>query len=1244
MTTLTDHDFPTTLATSTVSLRILQPGADERVVPLSTGKCTVGSSDRCQVHLTDAQVRPLHCLIVHEATGTSVTRWAPGALLNDQDFATAPFQPGDCLQIGEVQLLLVAEAIDSSTPQNEPEPPSVPVASNPFAMPAAVVTNSAFAPPASFAPPISPVVQPTKEPTAPVANVVSPLEAAPHFDRLKLANDGARKRCRKLVGALRTKRTEASSFEQRIDELEQQLTVALAEREQIFTQLSQLQGDAGERESQSSEEIDRLISELTAAYEKAGEAEAKLEEHVQEGEQNQSELASLQGQREQWEQIRSAGELQRNKLTQALVEREQSIETLQTEVEQSREAASQAEANCAEQTATLEALQVELEQVQSEREQLVAVQAESRQRQQDAEQSQADSEQNLAVFQLELEKFQITSRNTEQELFESKSALENLQTEFAPLAEERDQLATKRTEYQLREQGWEHELTSRDSQIETLSGEIEQLRTTLAEANQGAASQVSQVENFEQQLGLLTNERDQLLAAQAEQVQKVQEWEETVASRDRRIRELEEEHVGICEMLQSVEKGAFEQVDSCNKLEQQLAGIRAERDQLADALPEQQAYAKQLEQALAERDGQITLLSDELTKTAERQSELEIELAQGTSAFQSLEVEMSELTARCEQLVAGQRVSDQSKADVEQTLVEYQGLIEELQQQIESTQQQRQELEQVVANGSQSSETFQAELAELKSRYEQLTSNHQAETERRHNLDQQLAERDQNIELFQVDLKSNQAELDRTGGQVSSLQTECETLNQQLLGLREELAAREQQASQEQVDEAANVDLQLERDKLASELATVRQQFEEIQQQTEVAAGQASESQELLTQLEEEKSLLQQRVEQQDQQAGQLAAELEQARQCLQNAEQSLLVRETESIVEPAETQEQVVEEAVVWPTEPKAESSDDAAEAEAYYEAAQETPQETVDCHDAYATEETCETEEIVEDSVAVDSVAAEGIEPVESTSTAFDKQETGPEEPTEEPEEFQPTSFIDQYKHLLDDDDEVSLESAASVPELEPEPDVPATNKLGAELDALDTGSEDDTDEALQAYMSNMLRRMRGDENDDDSQPPQASSSTTLNQNPNPVAAVDDVLDQVAPEREVAEEPKNLDPICLEELKRSSHKPTLPTDLAAMRALANSSARGAIAKHHKRRHLDKALGLFFVCLIAIGVGGYMLWSTFAVQDFLSLKFFGGSAAVVVGLFGVFKILGLLLLAIREGAWEKKTPVKKIG
>jgi len=571
------------------------------------------------------------------------------------------------------------------------------------------------------------------------------------------------------------------------------------------------------------------------------------------------------------------------------------------------------------------------------------------------------------------------------------------------------------------------------------------------------------------------------------------------------------------------------------------------------------------------------VLSDELAKITQRQLELETELAQGTSAYQALEAELSERSTRCEQLTTEHITDEQSKADVEQTLVEYQGLIEELQQQIETVQQQRQELVLEVATGSESSDTTRANLAELQTRYEHLTTDLQAETERRHDRDSQLADQRQDVELFQVDLQSVRGELDRSVEQVSRLQTERDTLNQQLTGLREEFAAREL-AEAEGVSESEE-----------SEDASV--------------------SQELLTQLENEKTLLQQRVEEQDQQTEQLSSELEQARQCLLVAEQSLQGRAAEQ----TQAEEQASVEPVDVPAEPYT-----------------ETP----------------------------GAVSPDAVSLIEATSTAFDRQEPETEEPeTEEPEteetaeEFQPTSFIDQYQHLLDENEE------AIVMPVQPEP-APVENKLGAELDVMDTGAmntgamntgtmntgdEEDSDEALQAYMSNMLRRMRGDENDDASQPPQVESGTTLNQNPNPMAAVDDVLDQVAPEREVAEEPQNTEPIDLEQLKRFSAKPALPTDLSAMRELANSSARRAIAKHHKRRHRDMALGIFLASLLATGVGGYMMLTAFAVQDFLGFTFLGGTGFVLAGVMGVWKMLGQLLLAIREGAWEKKKPEKPI-
>ena len=49
------------------------------------------------------------------------------------------------------------------------------------------------------------------------------------------------------------------------------------------------------------------------------------------------------------------------------------------------------------------------------------------------------------------------------------------------------------------------------------------------------------------------------------------------------------------------------------------------------------------------------------------------------------------------------------------------------------------------------------------------------------------------------------------------------------------------------------------------------------------------------------------------------------------------------------------------------------------------------------------------------------------------------------------------------------------------------------------------------------------------------------------------------------------------------------------------------------------------------------MLWTAIVAQDFLGLHCIGGAVALLIGALGGFRFLGLLLLAIREGAWDRK-------
>ena len=1464
MTTLTNSQTApsdaSTQSAASFSICVSEPNVDERIVELHPGKSTVGSSDRCQVHVTDPATRPLHCLIVREGGSVTVTRWAAGVLLNGSDFATSEFNPGDCLQIGQTQISLVASVateFDKEPSHNQ----SVPGIQN-FEVPA-----SSFAPQEPLRQEHSVDVDTNIETSA------SQNQAKQLIARLQSTKENTRARCRKLIAVLRSMRQEARGFDLKVEDLERQLNLAQEERDQIVAQLSQLRVESSEREQTTTQEIDRLIAELSAAYEKATAAETalqqadlnanqhqselskQLEEAREQGERSNAsivelerqvseaheqvsqstasivelerqleevskraedasntnheleqqlssareeftdasariveleqqyesvneqatvssasnaelenqlteaktqvdstsarvdeleqqisqanvqleetkssiadleqqielkqselscsnesvtqlelqlqdvltELTELNGEKEQWEQLRSAGELQRTKLAQAVADKERSVETLQSELEQFRHAADQADESRMEQATAMQGLQAELELLQAEREQLVSEQASAQQYQAELEQTLADSEQNLAVFQLELEKFQLTSRQTEQELADKTAELQEWQTEGVGIREERDQLVSKRTEYQLREQGWEHEITTRDAKIEELNGEIASLRDSVEDAVQGVATHTSQLEESKQQLDAITIERDELLSAQTEHAQTLKAWEEAVEARDRHIAELEQEHEGICEVLQSVEKGAFQQVDTCNKLQEQLSEVREERDQIANALPEQQAYIQKLEETLAERDGQLNLISDELTRTSESRAELEAKIASGEGAHQAFQAELKTINARCEELQQSHDASQQEKRSAEQALDASQQQIAELTDQIEADQQRRQELEQIVADGSQSSEAIQAELNALRIRYEQLTQEHQSETDRREELATQLADREQNLELFQVDLQSVQAELQRTAAQAAELTTERDTLNSQLVGLRDELDSRES-------DESSSVgQLQQERDQLAVELASVQSELEASRSQVERQADQepavsqlqqerdefANELESLRVQLQsahtelESSTAAESLVTQLQQDRNQLADQLESVKSQLAEAQYEI---EKLATAEPTpsaiEVEPQAEESTTDWPEPALGEST-------------------TVDYHDAYASDDnddiadqySCESQLTDEQPVAVvespdgvtwdvsvESPAVLDDEKSLLAADAFSDQQTWeeaapadevdqaqfsddiehptqaavtedsgivlegevatcstsafdmPAEPAEEEpaKEFQPTSFIDQYQHLLEDDNSDHFEPMESTP-------APVENRLGAELDA---GHEDDSDEALQAYMQNMMRRVRGDSSDEEVSAPQPREEVKINQAPNPVSAVNQVLQNVAPQPEVADEtPESSEPIDLEALKKSSEKPALPTDLAAMRELANSSARKAIAKHHKRRHLEKAAGMFLVCVVMILVGAYMLITGAATQNFLGFEFLGGAIASVIGAVGGCKLLKQLMLAIRAGSWEK--------
>ncbi len=226
--------------------------------------------------------------------------------------------------------------------------------------------------------------------------------------------------------------------------------------------------------------------------------------------------------------------------------------------------------------------------------------------------------------------------------------------------------------------------------------------------------------------------------------------------------------------------------------------------------------------------------------------------------------------------------------------------------------------------------------------------------------------------------------------------------------------------------------------------------------------------------------------------------------------------------------------------------------------------------------------------------------------------------------------SSFIDRYSHLFDEE----ADTSATLPIT---PAAPAATPAGEDLEHLDMHD----DAALEAYMANMMRRVRGETSSETITPPLAKTaeSETGTTFSNPITRMQSLTQRVStPELDESELTVEESLIDLQTLKETSQKPPLPTSFSAMRELANLSARQAIAKHRKRRHLEGALGKLLVSVVTGVTATYIL---FTAESFTSPYFLAGCAvAIVSGLWGI-KLIGVFLEMIRDGINNEFTPAE---
>jgi predicted nucleic acid-binding Zn-ribbon protein len=241
------------------------------------------------------------------------------------------------------------------------------------------------------------------------------------------------------------------------------------------------------------------------------------------------------------------------------------------------------------------------------------------------------------------------------------------------------------------------------------------------------------------------------------------------------------------------------------------------------------------------------------------------------------------------------------------------------------------------------------------------------------------------------------------------------------------------------------------------------------------------------------------------------------------------------------------------------------------------------------------------------------------EPASTPVPESEPAPETPVKS---FTPTSFIDKYKHLLDDEGEAPAWPSTKHQLLDEEHMSPSKPTPASSV-------EEDSDEALEAYMSNMMRRMRS------SGGPSSHAMAVMQAAPEPpkLSPVEQ-LAAAAVAQAAAEKAEAEIELDANGMLRMVRKPGMPSaDFAALRELANSTARTAIAEHRQRRHVESALTKSIVCVVASATSAYLMLTAPGVE---SPWFWGGCVTLVMAAGSAAQLGNIAWQKFRDGGRTK--------
>ncbi|MAT69468.1 MAG: hypothetical protein CMJ58_08065 [Planctomycetaceae bacterium] len=741
-----------------------------------------------------------------------------------------------------------------------------------------------------------------------------------------------------------------------------------------------------------------------------------------------------------------------------------------------------------------------------------------------------------------------------------------------------------------------------ERQTAELTAELRQQAARLAEREAAAADAAAAVDALARAEQTIADQRQQLTDLQAEyqRSQADARAEQTGAEEQSRL---------WSEKLAAAEQRAEELSGTIERLENQLA----ERDADLARHEHLAADAAAAADLLAAKEAELARQQEEVARLQAGLETARSEASGGDETVDRLHGELADAERRAAELAARvATLESELRETAERTAAsateEEQAALRQ-QQQIESLQNDLATARTAAAQANDVAARLQDQLAAAEAKAESLAEQiEQLETQLNEPTDDStaveaaqreaeaaaasLAAAEQLLDEHHDNLARLQADLDSARDEASAAQAEVDRLSASQSQLQSELVA-----AQARIEELADTATEPNED-----LTALQTQLDDMAEQRDVAQDLLRECEaqvlQLTADLQQAREQLQDAASRGESAAHddaqleaireQLAQQVAAAESAVANAETRARDAETraaeaaglqESLTLRIEQLEAELAEAASWHANPAGDGSPDVSVEPAVAEP--ETPhtaaEEAIEHLRAAAI---WKDEEPAEPGVAEPDVSIAVQEPVQEPS---------------EPATDEAPSFLEQYRHLLEEDDaDPTPVESVSADFSAPEPSLTASE------------CEDDDDAALQAYMDNMMRRVRGEPNVSTEELLRSAAARPVPTYTPSQSAVPAPAPAAAP----VEPAEPLELIDLDELKKSTKKPALPADISAMRELANSSARTAIAKHRKKRLAESAMGRFAVGAIAIGLAIYLMLSA----EWIGTTHFVLGALIAVG------------------------------